>query len=63
MTDFAPALRHLTASDKGLARVIKAVGNCELESRHRGSVFQYLARSIVYQQLSGKAAATIHGRG
>lgn len=62
MTDFAPALRHLTASDKGLARVIKAVGNCELESRHRGSVFQYLARSIVYQQLSGKAAATIHGR-
>jgi 3-methyladenine DNA glycosylase/8-oxoguanine DNA glycosylase len=62
MTDFAPALRHLTASDKGLARVMKAVGNCELESRHRGSVFQYLARSIVYQQLSGKAAATIHGR-
>jgi len=62
MTDFAPALRHLMASDKGLARVIKAVGNCELESRHRGSVFQYLARSIVYQQLSGKAAATIHGR-
>lgn len=62
MTDFAPALRHLTTSDKGLARVIKAVGNCELESRHRGSVFQYLARSIVYQQLSGKAAATIHGR-
>ncbi len=62
MTDFAPALRHLKTSDKGLARVIKAVGNCELESRHRGSVFQYLARSIVYQQLSGKAAATIHGR-
>ena len=27
-----------------------------------GSHFEFIARSIIYQQLSGKAAATIHGR-
>ncbi|MGA0843193.1 MAG: DNA-3-methyladenine glycosylase family protein [Arenicellales bacterium] len=62
MTDLVNAQQHLVAVDRGLARVIKAVGICGLESRDRGTVFEYLARSIVYQQLSGKAAATIHAR-
>lgn len=30
--------------------------------RRVGNSYQYLARAIVYQQLAGKAAATIHGR-
>ena len=31
-------------------------------SFHRSSAFSQLAKMIVYQQLAGKAAATIHGR-
>jgi DNA-3-methyladenine glycosylase II len=31
-------------------------------ARKRGSIFQALVRSIIYQQVSGKAAATILGR-
>lgn len=45
-----------------LAEVIGKVGPCTLELRTGGSHFDALVRSIVYQQLSGKAAATIHGR-
>jgi len=45
-----------------LAQVIGEVGPCTLELRTDGTHFDALIRSIVYQQLSGKAAATIHGR-
>ena len=58
------AVRHLRASDPALARVIAAVGPCRLEREIRTthSVFGALAEAIVYQQLTGKAAATIYGR-
>ena len=45
-----------------MAEVISEVGPCTLELRTAGTHFDALIRSIVYQQLSGKAAATIHGR-
>src|SRR5438477_2430754 len=56
------AVRHLRKSDPVLARVIDAVGACRYTLRTEGTHFQALARSILYQQLAGKAAATIHGR-
>jgi len=45
-----------------MAEVIDKVGPCTLQLRTEGTHFDALIRSIVYQQLSGKAAATIHGR-
>lgn len=55
-------LPHLRRSDEGLARVIEQVGRCRMEVGHAESHLASLVRSIVYQQLSGKAAATIFGR-
>src|SRR6478752_7359761 len=62
MGDFRSAVRHLKRVDPVLARVIAVVGPCRLESRREGTHFQALVRSIVFQQLSGKAAATILSR-
>ncbi|HCX87150.1 MAG TPA: DNA-3-methyladenine glycosylase 2 family protein [Gammaproteobacteria bacterium] len=67
MTDLSTAhldaaCRYLSQRDKGMARIITDVGECMLEVRSNRSVFEYLCRSIIYQQLSGKAAGTIHGR-
>jgi DNA-3-methyladenine glycosylase II len=47
-----------------MARVIAAAGPCTLHSsrRQHTSHFDSLASSIIYQQLSGSAAATIYGR-
>jgi len=56
------ALNHLRKVDPVLAQVIDAVGSCTLAPRTEWTHFDALVRSIVYQQLSGKAAATIHGR-
>ena len=44
-----------------LAKVITRVGPCALRA-HDQDTFEALLQSIVYQQLNGKAAATIHGR-
>ena len=60
--DPSVAVAHLVATDSGLARCIQSVGEFQLSVRRNRSVFEYLIRSIVYQQLSGRAAATIHGR-
>lgn len=54
------AERHLRTRDTRIAGVMKRVGPCTLEP-HR-QYFRALVRSIVGQQLSGKAAATIYGR-
>jgi 3-methyladenine DNA glycosylase/8-oxoguanine DNA glycosylase len=62
MGDFRAAVRHLKRVDPVLARVIEVVGPCRLESRREGTHFQALVRSIVFQQLSGKAASTILSR-
>jgi DNA-3-methyladenine glycosylase II len=56
------ATAHLLAVDATLARVIRRVGPCRLRPSSDGTHFDAVCRSIIYQQLSGKAAATIHGR-
>src|ERR1051325_1641293 len=62
MVDHRVSVRHLKRIDAVLAKVIAAVGPCRLEVRSEGTHYQALTRAIVYQQLSGKAAATILGR-
>ena len=52
----------LAAADPRLGAVIAQVGRCTLLPRREGTHFTHLLRNIVYQQLSGRAAATIHGR-
>lgn len=54
------ALDHLKASDAVLASIIERVGPCKIA--YREPTFEALARSIVFQQLSTKAARTIYGR-
>lgn len=58
----AVALTHLRQSDPRLGAWIDAAGPCGLKHDRTGTHFDAVVRSIVYQQLSGKAAATIHGR-
>lgn len=60
--DRAEAVRHLRRADPVLARVIRRAGPCTLQPKATQSLFHALAESITYQQLSGKAAATIFGR-
>jgi DNA-3-methyladenine glycosylase II len=56
------AINHLRRADPVMADVIARVGRCTLVPREEWTHFDALLRSIVFQQLSGKAAATIHGR-
>jgi DNA-3-methyladenine glycosylase II len=54
------ALNHLKKSDSTLAAIITRVGAYKIT--YREPSFEALARAIVFQQLSGKAARTIYGR-
>ncbi len=56
------AVRHLSEADPALARVIHRVGECRFAPKEDHTYFEALARSIVFQQLSGLAANTIYGR-
>jgi 3-methyladenine DNA glycosylase/8-oxoguanine DNA glycosylase len=56
------ACRHLAAADPQLGDLIARVGPYRMRPKPTHSLFTALLRSIVYQQLSGKAAATILGR-
>src|SRR5919202_6262293 len=56
------AVTHLKRADPILGRVIERVGPCRFEPRATGSHFDAVVRAIVYQQLSGSAAHTIHSR-
>jgi 3-methyladenine DNA glycosylase/8-oxoguanine DNA glycosylase len=56
------AIKHLSLVDKKLSRLINQLGHCEVKSQQNQSPFESLAESIVYQQLTPKAAATILGR-
>lgn len=60
--DPAAALSHLKASDPILGALIVQVGPFTLQPDAAGTLFQALLRSIVHQQLNGRAAATIHQR-
>lgn len=59
---WSAGIRHLRQVDPPLARVITAYNGQPLVIQRRRSPFEYLLRSIIFQQLSGKAAGTIHGR-
>jgi DNA-3-methyladenine glycosylase II len=56
------ALAHLRRVDPILARIIARVGTPPPPPRRAGTHYDALVRAIVYQQLSGKAAGTIHRR-
>lgn len=58
----ARAIAHLRAADPVLGAWIDEAGPCRWRREADGTHFDHIARSIVYQQLSGAAAATIHGR-
>lgn len=62
MANYRPSVRYLKRIDPVLARVIEIVGPCRIQLRTEGTHFQALARAIVFQQLSGKAAGTIMSR-
>ena len=59
---WAEAVAHLSGADPVLRAIVERVGPCALEPRRGRSHFGSLARAIVFQQLSGKAAETIHRR-
>jgi DNA-3-methyladenine glycosylase II len=62
----APSIRkavlHLKKADPVMARLIADIGPCRYDVKNFGTHFDALCRSIIYQQLSTKAAGTIHGR-
>ncbi|MFL6593928.1 MAG: DNA-3-methyladenine glycosylase family protein [Chthoniobacterales bacterium] len=58
----AAALAHLSASDARFAELIARARRYETRANVLVRPFDSLAESIAYQQLSGKAAATIWGR-
>ncbi|WP_437945279.1 methylated-DNA--[protein]-cysteine S-methyltransferase [Sorangium sp. So ce296] len=60
--DPAVAVERLRASDAALRRLIDRVGPFGMRIDRTSSLFLALAESIVYQQLTGKAAATIFAR-
>jgi methylated-DNA-[protein]-cysteine S-methyltransferase len=60
--DTDAAVAHLRASDRKLAAAIDTVGPCALKLDRAETTFAALAQSIAYQQLTGKAAATIFAR-
>ncbi len=60
--DTLEAVAHLKAVDGALGAFIERAGPMDLRPGRHGTPFEALLRAIAYQQLSGKAAATIHGR-
>lgn len=57
-----PAIAALSQADPTLGTLIARVGPCLLVPREDEPAFESLAKAIVYQQLSTKAADTIYGR-
>jgi len=60
--EFQRARRTLMRRDPRLGALIKKVGRCRLPDARTREPFAALVRAILSQQLSGKAADTIHGR-
>src|SRR2546423_1269270 len=56
------AERAVAKGDRVMRELIRAAGPCTLGTRRTRDHFGALVRSIVFQQLAGKAAAAIHGR-
>jgi DNA-3-methyladenine glycosylase II len=62
MSDYTLARRHLMRRDPVLGELIRRIGPCGLAGRLRNDHLGALTAAIVSQQLSTKAAATIHRR-
>lgn len=60
--DFAAAQAHLAKRDRRLATWMRRIGPIERDFTRPFQPVDALAHAILYQQLSGKAAATIVGR-
>ena len=60
--DREEAVAHLRAADAKLAALIDRAGPFTMKLDGAASPFESLLESILYQQLHGKAAATIHRR-
>ena len=56
------ALKHLSASDPVMRRLIREFGSCGLEPETRRPPFQSLVMAVAHQQLNGTAANTILAR-
>jgi hypothetical protein len=59
---FRQALKHLSAVDPVMRRLIRTVGWCELAPETRRSPFQSLVQGVAHQQLNGTAAGNILAR-
>jgi DNA-3-methyladenine glycosylase II len=55
----AAALKHLSAVDPVMTRLIREIGACGLEPETRRTPFQSLVQAVAHQQLNGTAANTI----
>jgi DNA-3-methyladenine glycosylase II len=60
--EFERARRLLMRRDPRLSALIKRVGKCRLPESRTRHPFAALVRAVIAQQLSGKAAQTIHDR-
>jgi DNA-3-methyladenine glycosylase II len=60
--DLQEAVRHLSERDENLKVLIEELRPFQLRYEEHDSPYEVLMRSIVYQSISGKAAATIFGR-
>jgi DNA-3-methyladenine glycosylase II len=60
--DSALACRELSAADPKLGKLIEAAGPFQMHIKSSHSPFEALLEAIIYQQLHGRAAATILGR-
>jgi len=60
--DGPKAIRALRRADPVLGDLMKVVGPLRLDVKSTTSVFAVLSEAIVYQQLNGRAAETIHAR-
>lgn len=57
------AVNFLKQADPVLGQLIQQVGECRLDAfQQQGDLFSSLSRAIIHQQLSTKAAASIHHR-
>lgn len=61
-SELARILGRLRKADPELGKLITRIGKVPEPPERTASLFEALARSITYQQLTGKAAGTIFGR-
>lgn len=60
--DAATVIRTLSERDPKLGALLERVGPFTMQRDEAASVYEAVARAVVFQQLTGKAAETIYGR-